>query len=232
MRGVVRSGPTFLAVFSSLNAGRFSVGAKIPCDISQFKCEAFFGLNQSVWRYFPLWARGVFRSEPEVLAICPSLNAGRLSARTKIPGKSYQFECEAFLGPTRNSWRFFPIWARGACRSEPKFLAAFPSFNARRFSVRTKGSGDPEKFLAGAKVPGGIYQFECEARFGRDQNPWQYSLMRLRGFFQTAPKFLAVFSSLNARRFLVRTEIPVDTYQSKCGVSVCRNQISQQYVSV
>ena len=46
---------------------------------------------------------------------------------------------------------------RGVFRSEPKSLAVFTSVNARRFSVRTE-------------IPDGIYQCECEAFFGQNQN--------------------------------------------------------------
>ena len=98
MRGVFRAEPKFLAIFTSLNAGRFAARNEIPGGISQFKCVAFFALSQSVWRFFSVWARGVVRSEPEVLAVFASLDARRFSARTEFPGSSYQFKCGAFFG--------------------------------------------------------------------------------------------------------------------------------------
>ena len=42
-RVVFLSEPKFLAVFPSLFARRFSVGAEIPRDVSQFKCLVFLG---------------------------------------------------------------------------------------------------------------------------------------------------------------------------------------------
>ena len=128
MLGVFRPEPNFLAVVTGLNAGRFSVRAEIPSDISQLKCEAFFGLNQSVWRYFPVWARGLVRSEPEVLAVIPSLNARCFSARTKTSGDISQFKCGASVGQNQNSWRYLPPWMRGV------------------FSVRTAAPGSIYQF--------------------------------------------------------------------------------------
>ena len=119
--------------------------------------------------------RGVFQSGPEFLAVIPSFNARCLSVRTKIPGdisswnarcvpvrtKSpggfYLFKCEAFVGPSQYAWRYLPILMRGVRRPEPKFPKVFPNLNARRLSVRTE-------------IPGGIYQCECEAFFGQNQN--------------------------------------------------------------
>ena len=42
--------------------------------------------------------RGVVQPEPKCLTVFPSLNAGRFSVSAKIPGSSYQFECEVFVG--------------------------------------------------------------------------------------------------------------------------------------
>ena len=104
--------------------------------------------------------RGAFQSEPNALAVFPSLKARRFSVRTKVPGDIYQLESEAFFGQDQNSWRYFPIWARGVIRPEPKFLPVFTNLHAMRFSVRTK-------------VPGDIYQLKCEAPFGQNRNPWR-----------------------------------------------------------
>ena len=99
---------------------------------------------------------------------------------------------------------------RGVFRPEPKFLAVFPSLNARCYSVRTE-------------IPVGIFQFKCEAFFGQNQNCWQYFL----AIFQSEPEFLAIFINLNARRYSAGTEIPGNSYQFECEVFVSQNQISQ-----
>ena len=83
----------------------------------------------------------------------------------------------------------------GAFHSEPKFLAIFPSLNARRFSVRTEVSVD-------------VYQFGCKVFFREDQNSWRRVLVLMRGVFRSGTKFLAVFSNLDARRCSARTKIP------------------------
>ena len=121
MRGVIQSEPEFLAVFPSSSARCLSVRTEIPGDVSswnarcvsvrtkspggfyQFKCEEFVGPIQCSWRYLPIWMRGVRRSETKFLAVCPNLNAMRLSVRTEIPDGIYQCECEAFFGQNQNS---------------------------------------------------------------------------------------------------------------------------------
>ena len=155
----------------------------------------------------------MFRPEPELLAVFTSVTAGCFSVRTEIPGDNfrnrnagcvpartemiggiYQVECEVFsarteipgdiaqskreasVGQNRNSWRYVPIRMRGVCRSEAKFLAILTRLNAGYVPARTK-------------IPGGIYQFECEV-------------------FRSGTKFLAMSTSLNARRLSVRIEIP------------------------
>ena len=143
MRGIFRSEPELTATFTSLNARRVSNRTKTPGDISQFKCEAFVGQNQNSWqittfscaaffgqnrnfcRRLPIWMRGVFRPEPKLPAIFPSLNARCLSARTKSPGGVLRFECDVFFGQNQNSWRSFPIRARGVFRPEPKSLVNY-----------------------------------------------------------------------------------------------------------
>ena len=161
MRGVFRSEPKFLAEITSSNARRFPASAKIPGGNYPFAREVFVGQNRSSWRYLPIWARGVCRLEPKFLAVFSSLYARCMSARTKFPGSIYQFKCEVLLGRNQNSWRYLPIWARGVTRSEPEFLAVFPSSNARRYSVRTR-------------IPGSISQFQCEVFVGQDRNSWRY----------------------------------------------------------
>ena len=54
MRGVCRSGPKFLAVFSSWSARRYSIRTEVPGGIYQATWEAFFGRGQSPWRYLPV----------------------------------------------------------------------------------------------------------------------------------------------------------------------------------
>ena len=141
-RGVFQPGPKFLALLSSVNARRYFVRTEIRGGIFQFLCKALFGRGQNSWRYFPVYVRGVCRLEPQSLAIFTNLNARRYSVRTEVPGNTYQFKCEAFFGQNRNSWRYFPIWTRGAFRSEPKSLSVFTNLNARRFSVRTEITRD------------------------------------------------------------------------------------------
>ena len=146
MPGVCRSGPKFLAVFPSLDAGRFSVRTEMPGDIYQFGREVSVGHNQNSWKYLPVKERGVFRSEPKLLAIFTNLHARCSSVRTKTPGDISQCECEVSVSQNQNSWRYFPVGIRGVCRSGPKFLAIFPSVNAGRFSVRTRTPGDISQF--------------------------------------------------------------------------------------
>ena len=160
MRGVFRPEPKFLAKITSSNARRFSASAEIPGGNYPFAREVFVGQNRSSWRYLPIWARGVCRLEPKFLAVFSSLFARCLSARTKFPGSIYQFKCEVLLGQNQNSWRYLPIWARGVPRSESKFLAVFPSSNARCYSVRTR-------------IPGSISQFQCEVFVGQGRNSWR-----------------------------------------------------------
>ena len=161
MRGAFRSEPKFLAIFTSLNARRISARSKVPGDIYQVECEAFFGHARNSSRYLPIWTRVFFQSEPKFLAIFTNSNARRVSVRTKIPGDFPQFKCGAFFGQNRNSWRYVPISIRDVTRWEPKSLAVSTSPNERRFSARTA-------------TPGNIYQFECEAFFGQNQNSWRY----------------------------------------------------------
>ena len=159
MRCACRSEPNCRAIFPRSNAKSFSVRTKVPGDFLQFECEAQLGQNQNSWRFFPVLMRGVCRAEPKFLAVITSenarclsvrteipcffssLNAGRFSARTRIPGDLPQYKCETFFGRNRNSWRYLPVWARGVFRRETNFLAIVTSLDARRFSVRTKLPG-------------------------------------------------------------------------------------------
>ena len=168
--------------------------------------------------------RGVFQSGPKFLVVFPSLNARRVSVRTKTsgdmfqfkceaffgqnlnPGNSYQSKCKAFCGQVRNSWRYFPVKMRGVVRSEPKFLAIFSSLNARRYSIRTGIRRD-------------ISQVKWGAFFGRRQNSWRRFQIGMRGVIRPEPKFLAVFTNVRARRYSARTEIPFDR---KGGPCFCR----------
>ena len=138
MRGVFHPELEALAVFTSLNSRRSSVGTKIPVDFPQLKWEVFVGQNRNSRGYFPVLLRGGFRAGPKFLAVFPSLNARCYSARTKVPGDIYQFESDVFFGQDRNSWRYFPIWARGVIRPEPKFLPVFTNLNAIRFRSEPK----------------------------------------------------------------------------------------------
>ena len=226
MRGALRPEPKILAIFPSLNARSFSVRTKIPGSFCQFRCEV----------------RTKIRSEPKSCAIFPSLCAMGFSVRTEIPEKFPQFArqalfgqtgCElcfarspnfwryvhAFFGQNQNSWRYFPICMRGVCRSEPKFLAVLPGLDAGCSSV-------------GTRIPGGVSQFKCEVFVGRNQKSWRYFPVQMRGVFQTEPKFLAVFTNVNATRFSVRTEMTGDISQCKCDVSVGQNRNSWRYLPV
>ena len=177
----------------------FSARTEIPGDIAQSKREASVGQNRNSWRYVPIRMRGVCRSEAKFLAILTRLNAGYVPARTKIPGGIYQFECEVFsvwskisgdvyqskceasVGQNRNSWQYSPICARGAFRSEPKFLAVFTFLNEMCLSIRTE-------------IPGGISQCKCEEFVGQNQNSWRRFPVGMREVFRPRPKFLAVFT--------------------------------------
>ena len=161
MRGVFRSEPKSLAIFFSLNTRRVSARTEIPCGVSQFECEAFFGDNRNSWRYFPVKMRGVSRPELKFLAIFPCLGARRFSGRTEIPGGISQCKCEVFVGPSQYSWQYLPICARGVCWAEPKSLTVFTNLYARRCSARTE-------------IPGGIPQSKCEMFAGRNRNFWRY----------------------------------------------------------
>ena len=160
MRGVFRSEPKLLAILRSLNARRFSVRTGTPGNSYRFGCEVSVGQNPNSWQYLRICARGVFRSEPEFLAIFPSLNARCLSVATGTPGDIYRFGCEASFRQNPNSWQYLRICVRGFFRSEPKFLAIFTTLHARCLSVRTK-------------IPGDISQFECEVFVGQNPNPWR-----------------------------------------------------------
>ena len=117
----------------------------------------------------------------KILAIYPSLNARRFLVRTKVPGNSYQFECDVFVGQDQNSWRYFLVRMRCVFRPEPKFLANV--------------------------------QFECEALCCQNRKSWMCFPVKMRGVFRPGPKFLSALSSLRARRFSVRTEIPGEIFQ-------------------
>ena len=134
------------------------------------------------------------------------LNAMRLSVKNKRPGGIYRSECGAFFCQNRKSWQYLPIRTRGVFQSEPEFLAVFPSLNARRFSIKTNLNA--RRVSVRNKKPGGISQCECEAFFGQNQNSWRYFPVCMRGVFRPEPKFLAAFTSLNARCLSVRTIFP------------------------
>ena len=105
---------------------------------------------------------------------------------------------------------------RGAFASGQKTPAVFSNFNAMRFSVRTK-------------LPGNIYQFEREAFFGQNQDPWRYLPIRMLGVIRSEPEFLAIFSSLNAMCFSVTTQVPGSIYQFGCKVFVGQDRNAWRY---
>ena len=173
--------------------------------------------------------RGVCRPEPKFLAICPSLNARRFSARTRLPGEFYQFKCGAFFS------------------SEPKFLAIFTTSEGGRFLVRTKIPGgfflfECEAFFGQNQNPRrycpvymrcvcrpepkflAIYQSKFEVLFFQNPNSWRYFPVSMRGVFRPKPRPLAVLPNGNARRYLGSTEIPGNSYQVECGAFVGQNQ--------
>ena len=181
MRGVFRSEPKFLAIFTNLDARRFSVRTKTPGGAPQFKCEAFCRQNRNSRQYLPIWMRGVFRSEPDLLAVFTNLNAKCLSVRTKIPGGMSQFQCEAFWVGTRIPGGAHQFGCEVFCRSGPNSLAVNTTLNARRSSVRTE-------------IPGDIDQFKCEAFFGENRSPRRFSQFECGAFFRSEPKLPAVFN--------------------------------------
>ena len=181
-----RSEPDLLAVFTNLNAMCLSVRTKIPGDISQFQREASWVRTRIPGSVFQ-FGRGAFcRSEPNFLAVNATLNARCSSVRTKIPGDIHQFKCEVLFGQIQSSWRYWPVKRRFVFRPDPKFLAILASSNATRFSVRTAAPGDFSKLNAG--------RF-----FGQNQNSRQGLPVYMRGAFRSGPKPLAMFTSLNAK---------------------------------
>ena len=160
---------------------------EFPGAVFRFECEAFVCQNQNSSRRFPNLTRCVFQSQPKFLAIVSSLNATCSSVRTEFRGSSFQRNAGGFVGQDQNSSRYFPVQMRGVCRSETNSLAVFSDLNAMGFSVRTE-------------IPGGIYQFECEAFCGQNQNPRRYFPVKMRGVCRSEPEFLAVCTRLNARR--------------------------------
>ena len=157
MWGVCQPEPKFLAIFTNFDARRLSVITDISGNSFRFKCESLFGQSRNPWRSFPIWMRGVSRSEPKFLEVFPSWSSRRLSVEAKIPGCLYHFDREVCSGHNQNSWRFLPVRFRGVFRSKPKFAAVFSSANARCYSVRTK-------------TPGNSNQFVCEAFFSQNRN--------------------------------------------------------------
>ena len=163
--------------------------------------------------------RGVTRSQPKFLALFTGLGARRFSVRTKTPGETYQSECEAFFGQNQNSWRRFPVKMRRIRLPELKFPAVLRNLNARCLSVRTE-------------IPGDMFQFNCEAFFGQNQNSWQCFPVLTRCVFPSDPEFLAIFTNLNARRFSVRTKIPREIYHFECEAIFSQNQNSWRFLPV
>ena len=105
MRGDIPSEPKPLAMIPSLHEGSFSAEPKLPGGLYQFECDVFVGQTRNSWQFFPIWMRGVFRSEPKFLAVFPRLNAEYLSARPRIPSSFFQFRSEALFDLNRNSWQ-------------------------------------------------------------------------------------------------------------------------------
>ena len=89
-RGIFRSEPRFLKVFTNANDRSFSAGTRVPGDIFQF------GQSLGSRQYLPIRVQGVCRSEKKCLAIFTDLDARRLSIRTKTPGNVCQCKCDAF----------------------------------------------------------------------------------------------------------------------------------------
>ena len=70
------------------------------------------------------------------------------------------------------------------------------------------------------------------ALVGQNQNSWRYLPMGPRGTFQPGPKFLALLSSVNARRYFVRTEIRGGIFQFLCKALFGRDQNFWRYFPV
>ena len=133
---------------------------------------------------------GVFRPRPKFLSVLSSLRARCVSVRTEIPGEIFQCECEAFIGQTRNSWRYLPIWMCEGFSVRTQFPGDISQVKCdvlfsqnqspwRLFPGRMRGFFRPEpKFLAifsnsnarcclvRTEILGGVSQFKCEAFFG------------------------------------------------------------------
>ena len=108
---------------------------------------------------------------------------------------------------------------RGVFQSEPQFLAIFSSLSARRSSVRTE-------------IPGDISQFAREVFVGQDPNLRRYSPVEMRGIHRSELKFLAIFPSLGARRFSVRTQSPGNSYQFEREAVFGQNPNSWRYFAI
>ena len=174
--------------------------------------------------------RCVFWSEPKFLAVFSILNS-------KTPGSVSQLKCEVPVSQNQKSWRYVPVYMRGVTRLEPKFLAIISSLRARCLSVRTRIPGSIPQFKCAAfsvrtKFVGGISQCKCGASFGQDRNAWRYSPVSTWGVFRPEPKFLVIFSSLNARCFSVRTKMFGGFAQFECEACFSRGQNSWWYFPV
>ena len=164
MRGVCQSEPKPRAIFTTLDARRFSVRTEISGDIAQLAREAIVGRNRNSWQ---IPGNSDYQFEFEVFVSqnpnswqITNLHARCLSVRAKIPGGFFQFECEALSYQNRSSWRYLPGYVGGVFRAGAKSLAVFTSLIARRFSSRTE-------------IPGVIYRFECEVFVGQGPNAWR-----------------------------------------------------------
>ena len=103
--------------------------------------------------------------------------------------------------------------------SEPKLLAIFTNLHASRFSVRTK-------------IPGDIFQFECEVVVGQNRSSWRYFPVRLLGASRPEPKFLAIVTDLDEWCLSVRTKIPGDINQWGREAFFSQGQNSWRYSPV
>ena len=143
--------------------------------------------------------RGVIQSEPDFLAVFPSLNARRLSVRAGIPGSIYQFKCEVFVGRRQNVSRYFPVGSARRFSVRTEIPGGFSQFKCEAFVQQNQNSWrnlpvqmrggfrSAPKFMAiftilrarclsvRTKIPGDIYQFGRGAFVGQNQNPWRYS---------------------------------------------------------
>ena len=121
------------------------------------------------------------------------------------------------LGQNQTSGQYLPLNSRGIIWSEPNFRTIFTCKNARCYSVRAENSGK-------------MYVLKCEVLLGQNQTSGQHLPLKTRDIIWSEPNFRAIFSSRNASRGSVRTNIPGNMYLLKCEALLGENRNFGQHV--